>query len=122
MNKKSMPHIYVEDKGDADLFFEYLEPHERQEFFEDLTGKDKPTIKLPDFGKIDERVVITNPDVKEITEEDLSSQTEKFIERFVRDKQKPKKPYLEYDDKKHKYELKPKYDLEKIIQEITTKK
>jgi hypothetical protein len=117
MNKKSMPHIDVKDKGTADLFFEFLESPERKEFYEDLTeGSD---IKLPDFGKVD-GIEIKNPQVKNLNEKEISNKDEEFIQRFLREqKQKIKRPYLEYDKSEHSYKLKPKYDLERIMKEVT---
>jgi hypothetical protein len=71
-NKKAMPHVDVKDKGAADLYFEFLEPEDRKEFFNDLTSKDKPTIKLPDFGKIDKKGPEISNKVKEINDDDIS--------------------------------------------------
>jgi hypothetical protein len=117
-----MPHIEVKDKGSADLYFEFMEPRERKEFFEDLTSDEKPIVSLPDFGKIDKNVNISNPVVKEIKDDDLTKNTENFIERFINDKRTPMRPFLEYNDKQHKYELKPKYDLEKLVKDISQSK
>jgi len=117
--KKAMPWIKVKDKGDADLFFEFVEPSERKEFFEDLTGDDHPTISLPDVGKVVD-VNITNK-VKKIKFDEIEPKTEEFIKRFIRD-QKVKRPFLEYDDKKHKFVLKPKFDIEKMIQDVVSNK
>ncbi len=115
--KKAMPQINIKNKGDADLYFEFLEPKERKEFYEDLIGEDQPNIKLPDFGKIDHGPEISN-EVKEMNESELSENAEDLIKRFVKDKHKPAKPFLEYDDQKHRFELKPKYDIEKMLQEV----
>ena len=119
INKKAMPHVLLKNKGDADLYFEFLELPERREFFEDLTSKDQPTITLPDFGHIGDFDIV-NPDAKEINETDLLRGGEEFIERFVNKGDSPH-PFLEYDKNKHKYKLKPKYDLEKIIKEIVSR-
>jgi hypothetical protein len=121
MNKKSMPHIDIKDKGAADLYFEFLEPKERKEFFNDLTDKDRPTIELPDFGRIHQKGPNITNEVKKFNENDISKNTEKFIEYFSKDLRETSTPYLVYDDKKHKYKLKPKYDLEKMIREFTEK-
>lgn len=114
MNKKSMPHIDVKDKGTADLYFEFLEPVERREFFEDF--KDGSEINLPDFGSVN-GVDIENK-VKKINEKQVSHKDEEFIQRFLRE-QKIKSPYLEYEKGDHSYKLKPKYDLERMMKEIT---
>lgn len=118
MNKKSMPHINVEDKGAADLYFEFLEPKDRKEFFKDLTSPEQPTIKLPDFGKIDKDGPEISNDVKEMNENDITPKTEESIKFFMTDKKIPPTPYLDYNNKKHNYELKPKYDIEKMIQDF----
>jgi nucleoside-diphosphate-sugar epimerase len=121
MNKKSMPHIKVKeegkDKGTADLFFEFLESPERKEFYEDLT--EGSNIKLPDFGKVD-GIEIKNPEVKNLNEKQITNKDEEFIKRFLRD-QKVNRPYLDYDKSQHSYKLKPKYDLEQIMKEVTEK-
>jgi len=83
-----------------------------------LTSKEKPTIKLPDFGKIKDDVIISNPEVKELNEDNLSEDVENIIEKFVKDYRKPSRPFLEYDRKKHKYELNPKYDIDKILDDV----
>lgn len=120
-NKKAMPHITLEkSKGSADLYFEFLDPEERQEFFEDLTDSKQPEIELPDFGTVED-VQIKNPEVKELSINDLSKQTEDFIRQFVK-KKRPSRPFLEYDEKHHKFLLKPKYDLEKIIKDVVKQK
>lgn len=113
--KKAIPWIEVKNKGDADLFFEFVEPSERKEFFEDLVSEDHPTISLPDFGKVID-VDIRNK-VKNLKVDEIEPKTEEFIKRFIRD-QKVKRPFLEYDDKKHKFVLKPKFDIEKMIKDI----
>ena len=118
MNKKSMPHINVEDKGAADLYFEFLEPKDRKEFFKDLTSPSQPTIKLPDFGKIDKNGPEISNDIKEMNEKDITKKTEDFIKFFTTDPKIPIHPYLDYNNKKHNYELKSKYDIEKMIQEF----
>jgi len=117
--KRAMPHVLVDDKG-ADLFLEFLESPDRHEFFDDLTSSDQPTIKLPDFGRV-KNFDISNPSVKEITEKDLTESDEDLIKRFVQDKKEPKYPFLEYDDIKHRYKLKPKYDIEKMLKDVLKK-
>lgn len=119
LNKKSMPHVRVKDK-DADLYFNYLEPKERQEFFDDLISEEQPTIKLPDW-EIPEVIDASNPEVKNINKKDIDKNTEEFIKRFIKDHSKSEKPLLEYDNKQHKYKLKPKYDIEQIIKEFYKK-
>ena len=71
---------------------------------------------MPNFGQIG-NYLISNP-AKTITKNDLLRGGEDFIKLFVNDKNKTSHPFLEYDEKKHKYKLKPKYDLEKIIKTI----
>jgi hypothetical protein len=117
--KNAMPWVEVKDKGSADLFFEYLDYEDRKEFFDDLTSKQQPTIKLPDFGKVEigEKKVEIHNDVKEMNESEITQVGEEFIKRFLKEHQHPATPFLDYNDKKHKYELKPKYDIEKIIRE-----
>jgi hypothetical protein len=117
--KKAMPWIKVKDKGSADLFFEYLDYENRKEFFNDLTSKEQPTIELPDFGEVEigEKKVDINNDVKQINESEITQLDEEFIKRFLNEHQHPVTPFLDYNDKKHKYQLKPKYDIEKIIRE-----
>jgi len=111
-----MPHIKLKDKGAIDLFFEFLEPSERREFFEDLS--EGSTIKLPDFGTVGQSVIENK--VKELEEKDLTKRDEDFIKSFLREQQVAH-PYLEYEKSQHSYKLKPKYDLERMMKEITTK-
>lgn len=120
-NKKAMPHVDVKDKGSADLYFEFLEPEERKEFYNDLVSDKQPTIELPNFGKIDNGPNISNPDVKELNNSELDESDEEFIRRFVFNYQKPSRPFLQYNNEDHKYELKPKYDLDRIIREFKKK-
>jgi hypothetical protein len=117
-NRKAMPHIDVKDKGSADLYFEFLEPKERKEFFDDLISDENPTIELPNFGKIENGPDISNQ-VKEINDKDLDKSDEEFIKRFVEEHRKPARPFLEYDEEAHKYKLKKKYDLERIVREFS---
>lgn len=117
---KAMPWINVKNKGDADLYFEFLEPKERKEFFDDLTSTTEPTVTLPDFGKVID-YDITNPNVKQFSIKDIDKSSEEFIKRLVRDHAKVTHPFLDYDDKRHKFVLKPKYDIEKMIHDIVKK-
>jgi len=122
LSKKATPHVPIKDKGDADLYFNFLDIDERKELFRDLIGEDQPTIELPNFGKVTpEGPIIQNEEVHEFSEKDLSQYSEDMIKRFVRDRRITTKPFLEYDDEKHKYELKPKYDIERMLKEITQK-
>ncbi|MDD5650211.1 MAG: hypothetical protein PHF86_07345 [Candidatus Nanoarchaeia archaeon] len=115
---KAMPHIKTKDESSADLYFEFLDPKDRKDFFEDLTGRDEPDISLADFGTIGDKDIV-NKEIKRINIKDLTKNTEEFIKRFVRDTRKPKYDFLDYDENSHKYVLKPKYDIEKMIKDIT---
>lgn len=112
--KEAMPHVLLKEKGGADLYFEFLEPKEKKEILKDLTSDDKPTIELPDFGQVG-KYHIKNP-AKTISKDDLLRGGEDFIKMFV-DTKSPH-PLLEYDETHHKYKLKPKYDLKKILDEL----
>lgn len=119
--KQAMPHIKIKDKGFADLYFEFLEPKDRKVFFEDLKSKEKPIIKLPNFGKVDKYEILNNQ-VKEFSIKDLTKDSEKFIEHFIETEKKPPHPFLEYNKQIHEFELKPKYDIENMLNEIVINK
>jgi hypothetical protein len=125
---KAMPHVWIKDKGDVDLYFEFLDKEDRQAIVDDL-GKGV-NIKLPDFGQIGsdspyllgEKIDVHN-EVKEIKKEDLpekmwGSKSEDFLKSLTKGTGKSEKPILTYDKSEHKYKLKPKYDIEKMIKEF----
>lgn len=122
LNKKAMPHVLLKNKGNADLFFEFLDSKEKINFFDDLTSDSSPEIDLPNFGHINDKIEISNPSAKTIKKEDLLRGSEDFIKLFVYDKRKPTHPFLEYDKQHHKYKLKQKYDIDKIFKDTTPKK
>lgn len=113
INKKSMPWVPIKNKGQIDLFFEFLEPEERREFFEDLTSYEKPKIELPNFGQIGD-FEVKNDSAQYVNIDDFDKIGEDFIKLFI-EKNPPLHPFMEYDKRKHKFILKPKYDLEKIL-------
>ena len=115
IEKKASPHIKLKDKGDADLFFEHVDPDERIEFYEDLNSVEEPEIDLPNFGIIEDEHIINKE--KSINKDDIDNRDEKLIEPWIRDKRKVPRPFIEYDQNKHKFDLNPKYNLEKILKE-----
>jgi hypothetical protein len=116
--KEAMPQVVLKDKGHADLHFEWIAPAERKKFWEDLTSKDAPEIKLPDFGYLDDKFFMGNPNAKTISKDDLLRGGLDFIKVFVNDKRDPPHTFIEYDKQQHKFKLKPQYDLKKILEEI----
>lgn len=46
LQKKSLPHIDVKDKGPADLYFEFLPLEDRKDFYDDLTSQQEPDIEI----------------------------------------------------------------------------
>jgi len=125
MYKETMPKLDTKEQhGERgiDLYFEFLNQNDRKDVVEDLLNGE--TIELPSFGKVDEGKFIVNP-LKKINKDDIKwgegSFTEKMITDMVRSKSKSK-PFLEYDDVQHKYKLRPKYDLERMLKEVVEKK
>jgi len=116
INKKSMPQVLLKGKRHVDFYFEFLEPEERKEVFEDLTSYEKPKIELPNFGQVGDYRV-DNIGIEHVTKDDLDKKGEDFVKLFL-EKNPPLHPFMEYDKKKHKYVLKPKYDLERILEEV----
>ncbi len=116
--KEAMPQVPVKGKGHADLHFEFLSPEDRKSFWEDLTSKSQPEISLADFGYLDKKFFMGNPDVKTLTIDELLRGGKELIELFIKDKREPPHPFLEYDKQQHKMKLKPKYDLKKILEEV----
>jgi len=117
IKKKSMPHVGIPSKGLADLYFEFLEPKDRTEVFEDL--RDGEVIKLPNYGEVYDRIIENV--LKEITKDNLDKSDMAYIQRYTTEQaQKTKSfPILEYDEENHKYKLKDKFDIEKIIEEFS---
>ena len=115
IEKKASPHVKLKDKGDADLFFEHVEVPERVEFYEDLNSENEPEIDLPNFGIIENENIVNKE--KSIQKDDIDNRDEKLIEPWLRDKRKVPRPFIEYDQHKHKFDLNPKYNLEKILKE-----
>jgi len=117
MKKKSMPHVGIPAKGVADLYFEFLEPKDRVEVFEDL--KNGETVSLPDYGEVYDRVIRNV--LKEIRKDNLDKSDMSYIQRYTTEiAQKTKSfPILEYDEKTHQYKLKDKFDIEKIIDDFS---
>lgn len=118
--KEAMPQVPVKDKGHADLHFEFLSPEDRKNFWDDLMSKDTPEIGLADYGYLEDKFFLGNPNVKTISRDDLLRGGEDFIKFFVNDKREPPHPFLEYDKQDHKMKLKPKFDLKKILEDINT--
>jgi hypothetical protein len=125
ISKEAMPKLDTKEQhGERgiDLYFEFLNQKDRQHVVEDLiNGK---TIELPSFGEVDKDRFIVNT-LNKINKEDIKWGEGNFTERMIRDMIKSKskaKPFLEYDDVQHKYKLRPKYDLEKMLKEVTEKK
>jgi hypothetical protein len=113
MKKTSIPHIYLNDRGTAiDLYFEFLDINNRKKIVNDI--KEHKTINLPNFGNI-EGILIDNT-IKHFNENDIQKNDENFIMSFLQERNAPKRPILEYDEKKHEYKLKSKFDIEKILQ------
>jgi hypothetical protein len=100
----AMPHILLKNKNFVDLYFEFLEPKERQEFYDDLISPQHPSIKLPDYGKVKDIDISNN--IKKITQDDIPQTSENLIEKLVKDKRKTRSPILEYNESQHSYALK----------------
>ena len=119
INKKSAPHVGIPEKGVADLYFEFLEPKERKEVYQDLIQGE--TVGLPNYGEVYDKI-ISNV-LKEIKRENLDDSDINYIKRYTTDvaQKSTSFPILEYDEDNHKYKLKDKFDIEKIIKEFSQK-
>lgn len=120
-NKKyAMPHLNLKNKGPVDLFFEFIDPKDRKNFFEDLISDKEFKIDLPNFGIIDKDLSLNvSNEIKQIEKKDLDKDSINFLERLIKDTKNPRRALIQYNTNKHKFELKQKHDFEKILKEVT---
>ena len=123
--KKAMPHVWLTDKGHADLYFELLNKDDRKAIVDDLDAGNK--VSLPDYGKIETHslgpTITINNEVKDFKKEDLpkkmwSEDSEKYLKMVIEKMGEPAIPVMEYDNQEHKYKMKTKYNIEKMIKEF----